>query len=88
MSHSGWLDFSLGYGIIGFGLLAIAAFLAWLNSAILPYPWCFLGRWVLGSLCLIMLTTELSTEIFINALIFIVLLVSGLTLSLSREHKA
>jgi len=80
MTHSGWLDFALGYGMPGLGLLVGALLLAWHNSKKIIAPWSYLGRWGLGSIGLLMITTELSSEIFINAIVFMVLLVAGLSL--------
>lgn len=77
-THSAWLDFALGYGVAGASLLAIALLLAWRNSKSLQDPWSLIGRWGLGVLGLVMLTTEISSEIFINALIFMVVMVTGL----------
>ena len=82
MTHSGWLDFALGYGIPGLGLLVSALVLAWRNSKELIQPWVYLGRWGLGSVGLLMTSTELSSEIFINAIMFIVVMIAGLALDL------
>lgn len=81
-THSAWLDFALGYGIPGAMLLMLALILAWHKSKQLKQPWCYVGRWGLGVLGLVMLSTEISSEIFINALIFIVVMTTGLTMSL------
>lgn len=81
-THSAWLDFALGYGIPGVSLLAIALLLAWRCSKSLQDPWSLIGRWGLGVLGLVMLTTELSSEIFINALIFMIVMVAGLSMNI------
>ncbi|OYZ99495.1 MAG: hypothetical protein B7Y05_26055, partial [Polynucleobacter sp. 24-46-87] len=83
-THSAWLDFALGYGIPGVSLLAIALLLAWYNCKSLQDPWSLIGRWGLGILGLIMLTTEISSEIFINSLIFMVVMVAGLSINIQR----
>jgi len=85
-THSAWLDFTLGYGIPGVALLVAALLLAWRNSRFLKGPWSLVGRWGLGVLGLIMGTTELSSEIFINALIFMVVMVAGLAVS-AKSNK-
>lgn len=81
-THSAWLDFALGYGIPGVSLLAIALLLAWRNSKSLQDPWSLIGRWGLGVLGLVMLTTEISSEIFINALIFMIVMLAGLSMNI------
>jgi len=81
-THSAWLDFALGYGIPGVALLATALLLAWRNSKHLKEPWCYVGRWGLSALGFIMFTTEISSEIFINALIFMTLMSVGLSIRL------
>lgn len=86
-THSAWLDFTLGYGVPGVTLFAAALFLAWRNSKLIKEPWCYVGRWGLGVLGLIMFTTEISSEIFIGALIFMVVMIAGLTMSLQTDHS-
>lgn len=87
-THSAWLDFTLGYGIPGALLLIVALFLVWRNSKYLKDPWCHLGRWGLGVLGLVMFTTEISSEIFINALIFIVVMVGGLAIGMKSTKQS
>jgi hypothetical protein len=81
-THSAWLDFALGYGIPGGSLFMLALILGWRNSKSIKEPWGYMGRWGLGVLGLVMLTTEISSEIFINALIFLVVMIAGLSMSL------
>jgi hypothetical protein len=81
-THSAWLDFALGYGVPGASLLMLALILAWRNSKHLKEPWCYVGRWGLGVLGLVMVSTEISSEIFINALIFMVVMTAGLSINL------
>lgn len=87
-THSAWLDFALGYGIPGLFLLAGAAALTWRNSRQLPNPWRLLGRWALPIMCLVMVTKEISTEVVINALIFLVIMVSALRLGVDRPARS
>ncbi|MBU3564476.1 O-antigen ligase family protein [Polynucleobacter sp. MWH-HuK1] len=87
MTHSGWLDFALGYGIPGLALLLGALLLAWHNSKKVITPWSYLGRWGLGSIGLLMITTELSSEIFINATVFMVVAIAGMTMDLGHNKK-
>ena len=83
-SHSAWLDFALGYGIPGVLLLLLAAILAWVYSKNTPQPWANIGRWGLGSMMLLLITTEISSEVFVNALIFLIVLASTLSLRFSQ----
>ena len=83
-SHSAWLDFALGYGIPGALLLILAGILAWVYSKNTPQPWADIGRWGLGSMMLLLITTEISSEVFINALIFLIVLASTLSLRFSQ----
>ncbi len=64
-----------------------ALFLAWHSSGKLSVPWFYLGRWGLGSIALLMITTELSSEIFINATVFMVLVVAGMNLNIGSRTK-
>lgn len=83
-SHSAWLDFTLGYGIPAFLLLFSAFLLSWKNSKKTPAPWFAVGRWALPMLSVVFLVKEISSEIFINAFIFII--VFSATLSLGRTR--
>lgn len=85
-SHSAWLDFTLGYGIPGFLLLAGALLLVWRNSAQTPPPWFLIGRWGLPILSAVFLVKEISSEVFINAFIFLIVFCA--TLSLSSKPSA
>lgn len=84
-THSAWLDFALGYGLPGLFLLAGAAALAYRNSRCLGHPWRALGCWAIPSACLVMLAKEVSSEAIINALVFVIVLVSAI--SMSRPYK-
>jgi hypothetical protein len=80
MTHSGFLDFALGYGYLGIAFLLTASLGAMRQSYIFPTNWNMLF-WGFGGLILVMLLKELSYEITINAYIFFILLISGLALS-------
>jgi hypothetical protein len=86
-SHSAWLDFSLGYGIPGAALLLLAAILTWAYSKNTQQPWNCIGRWVLGSMILLLITTEISSEVFINAFIFLIVMANTLSLQFHAEHN-
>jgi hypothetical protein len=80
MTHSGFLDFALGYGYLGIGLLLAASFGAIWKSYFFSANWNSLF-WGFGVLFLVMLFKELSYEITVNAYIFFILIISGLGLS-------
>ena len=83
-THSAWLDFGLGYGLPGLFLLAFAVMLGWHYSAYSKAPWNLIGRWGLASMALVMTTKEVSAESAINAIIFLALWVSALSLGNSN----
>lgn len=85
MTHSGWIDFSLGYGILATILLISTLFFLWLKNSKLENKWGILGRGCILSIFLVMITTEISSEIFINAIFFLVIFIAGLTLRLNKE---
>lgn len=80
MTHSGFLDFALGYGYAGIGLLLISSFRVLQKSYFFPVNWSTLF-WGFGMLILVMLLKELSYEITVNAYIFLILIMSGLVLT-------
>ena len=77
-THSAWLDFALGYGFLGLLLLAGASLMTWPNSRSLTYPWRTLGCWAIPSACLVMIAKEVSSEAIINALIFLIVLITAI----------
>lgn len=83
-THSAWLDFGLGYGLPGLLLLGLAALLAWRTSAHSQAPWSLIGHWGLASMALVMTTKEVSAEAVINALVFLVIWASVLSLKGNR----
>lgn len=79
-SHSAWLDFTLGYGIPAFILLGGAVLLAWRNAKHAIKPWRLIGRWGLPILSAVLLVKEISSEVFINALCFLIVFCAALSL--------
>lgn len=83
-SHSGWLDLTLGLGIPGSGLILLAGLFAltalWRlqkeGDDFARYP-----RWFLFSLLLCMLTTEVAQKVYIDALLFTIVLVSSYSIA-------
>ena len=86
-THSGWLDFALGYGFIGLLLLAGAAITAWYRAQKIIDPWQSIGAWGLGSIGLVFIFKEVSTEIPVNGLIFVIVLSSALNLCLQKNQQ-
>jgi hypothetical protein len=84
-SHSAWLDFTLGYGWVGLGLFLFAAVLAYKQSALILPPFNSMGRDVLGVWIALFLVKEISAEAYVNAFIFVVVLVGALSLT-QRER--
>lgn len=87
-SHSAWLDITLGYGFPALILFAGAVLLAWKSSRILPIPWVLVGRWGLGALTLVFMFKEVSSEVYINAFIFLVLFAASLNCGLELQSLA
>lgn len=85
-SHSGWLDFALGYGIPGFLLLISAAFLTCWNSRCALPPWHLIGLTALPTLAIVFLVKEISSEVFLSAFTF--LIVFSATMDVSSKHPA
>ncbi len=85
-THSAWLDFGLGYGLPGLLLLGLAALLTWRTSVHSQAPWSLIGRWGLASVALVMTTKEVSAEAVINALVFLVIWASVLSLKGDRSQ--
>lgn len=85
MTHSGFLDFALGYGYLGIGFLLISSFAVLQKSYFFPANWNTLF-WGFGVLLLVMLLKELSYEITVNAYIFLILLMGGLSLSFPANN--
>jgi hypothetical protein len=83
-SHSGWLDLTLGVGIPGVFLLLLAGVLSLKNVWVAACnPWGSIALWILLSIALLMITTEVSQRTYIDALIFLILWVTGLGLRIS-----
>ncbi|MEA9598572.1 O-antigen ligase family protein [Polynucleobacter sp. AP-Sanab-80-C2] len=87
MSHNGWMDFCLGYGIPGFLLIFIAILLVLINAKGAVLPWAKFIKWVLGFMLLVFFNKELSSEIFINALIFTTCIFSTACLDCKTQNS-
>lgn len=81
-AHSAWLDLTLGIGIPGVLLLVLAGGLALKNACQTRIRfWGSESLWMLLSVALLMATTEVSQQIYIDALVFLILWTAGLGLS-------
>ena len=86
-THSAWLDFALGYGFPGLLLLAGAAGLSWRSGRSLSSPWRALACWAMPSACLVMVAKEVSSEVIINALIFLIVLIAAINIAQSVADR-
>jgi len=84
-AHNAWLDFTLGYGYPGTLLLLLSSILAWRNSKRISQPWNIIGRWGFGIMAFTLFFKELSSEIYLNAYIFVLVWVA--TLALVNKDK-
>jgi hypothetical protein len=83
-SHSGWLDLTLGIGIPRVFLLILAGVLALKNAwRVARDFWGSIALWILLSIALLMITTEVSQKSYIDALVFLILWTAGLGLGAS-----
>lgn len=79
-THSGWLDLILALGIPGFLLIISAISILIRQSLYIAPPWNSMVFWLLISLALLWVTTEVSATISFMALVFWISWCSGLTL--------
>lgn len=85
-AHSAWLDLTLGIGIPGVCLLLLAEVLALRNALqVSPRLWSESNLWLLLSISLLMLTTEVSFSPYVDALLFLILCTAGIGLRLSQN---
>jgi len=78
-AHSGWLDLMLGIGVPGVILLIASGIVAIKNIYKLSCTFYETGMiWILGGQALLMISTEVSKEIYIQSLIFLIMIVIGL----------
>lgn len=88
-SHSGWIDLTLGIGIPGVVLVLLALGISMKYIKANNTDWGTSGFYLLLALALLWLTTEVSQRVFFDSLIFVVALISGISLSYSSlKNKA
>jgi len=84
-SHSGWLDLTMGIGIPGVLLILLPAGLSMRNLARYPeFIWSGPWIWVLSSIVLLMITTEVSQKVYLDAFIYCILFAAALSLGMQE----
>ena len=78
-SHSGWLDFTLGFGIPGLALVLLPMWVAFYRAGGRPGFWFEWVRWSVPVVTLVYAITEVCTAHFIEFLFFYIALVCGIT---------
>ena len=84
-THSGWLDFALGFGIPGLLLLWIPLLASYRRARRRTDFWSSYAVWTIPVIAISYLTTEVCSDHFIELLFFMTALFSGLTLPGGRE---
>ena len=85
-SHSGWLDLTMGIGIPGVLLILFAAGLSIRNLACYSESiWGSPFIWALSSIGLLMITTEVSQKVYLDAFIYCILFTASLSLGLRES---
>lgn len=87
-AHSAWIDLTLGIGIPGVCLLMLAGILALRNAyQTASRFWGGASLWMISSVAILMVTTEVSRQIFIDALVFLILWAAGMGLNQPPKGK-
>ncbi len=84
-THSGWLDFALGFGIPGLLLLWIPLLVSYWRARQRTDFWSVYAVWTIPVIAISYLTTEVCSDHFIELLFFMTAMFSGLTLSSGHE---
>lgn len=84
-THSGWLDFALGFGIPGLLLLWIPLLVSYIRARRRTDFWSTYAVWTIPVIAISYLTTEVCSDHFIELLFFMTALFSGLTLPGGHE---
>jgi len=79
-THSGWLDFALGFGLPGLLLVWIPLWVSYIRARKRSDFWSTYTLWAIPVIAISYLTTEVCTDHFIELLFFMTALFSGLTL--------
>ncbi len=87
-SHSAWLDLTLGIGIPGVALILLSGLLALINTKGVGLDfWGAAVFWLLISIALLMITTEVARKGYIEALLFLILWAAGFGLNAKVNMK-
>ncbi len=84
-THSGWLDFALGFGVPGLLLLWIPLLVSYIRARRRTDFWSTYAVWTIPVIAISYLTTEVCSDHFIELLFFMTALFSGLVLPGGRE---
>ena len=84
-THSGWLDFALGFGVPGLLLVWIPLGVSFMRARKRSDFWSTYAVWAIPVIAVSYLTTEVCTDHFIELLFFMTALFCGLTLKRSNE---
>jgi len=79
-THSGWLDFALGFGILGLLLVWIPLMVSFWRARKRTDFWSRYATWAIPVVGFTYLTTEVCTAHFIELLLFLSAMFFGLTL--------
>lgn len=84
-THSGWLDFALGFGLPGLLLVWVPLLVSYARARKRSDFWSTYAVWAIPVIAVSYLITEVCTGHFIELLFFMTAFFSGLTLQTTRE---
>lgn len=84
-THSGWLDFALGFGLPGLLLVWVPLLASYTRARKRSDFWSTYAVWTIPVIAISYLTTEVCTGHFIELLFFMTAMFSGLTLQTTYE---
>jgi hypothetical protein len=84
-THSGWLDFALGFGVPGLLMVTVPLLASYLRLRPRTDFWSEYATWTIPFVGISYLTTEVCTGHFIELLFFLTAMFSGLTIRKNRE---
>ena len=85
-THSGWMDFALGFGFPGLLLLLVPLFAAWYRSLYQEGLWFSYTSWTIPIMSFAYLTTEVAGMHYTEMLFFMVAFFCGITLQYPKQH--
>jgi hypothetical protein len=87
LTHSGWIDFSLGYGIVGLVLFLFSCLAAWKSGFNFSKEWKIFILWSFFILIIIFLLKEISYEVIVNAFIFLIMFIGAYSSTLYSQKN-